>query len=273
MHKAQKILFSTYWQASGWIDAKNRSITAEDFAYAKEKGLMFDPVTLSHDAIIQRLHEVMVNISEKDLISAFLASLSSRDLGLRSAIASYYLSQKIPLHSYTPVFSGAFYEKGVAISQHDTCGVCREAYDGIIGNEHYIEADLNVLNFERLKWGGVRHGQILYMLFDLERFMQLSPLKVEDHDIVILKEIAHIIRSSDAGDYPGKLSERFKSVLRSSKSEREMLVEILAAIGLLKAQSTNRRGRGKHDWSFAQYWRGEDGLCEARFEELFEVYL
>ena len=27
--------------------------------------------------------------------------------------------------------------------------------------------DWNVLNFERLKWGGVRHGEPSYMAFDL----------------------------------------------------------------------------------------------------------
>ncbi|UNM96907.1 hypothetical protein MMG00_03380 [Ignatzschineria rhizosphaerae] len=273
MQKAQKILFYTYWRSGGWVEAKNRSITAEDFAYAKEKGLMFDPLTLSHDDVIKRLHEVLVKISEDDLIKAFLASLSSRDLALRSAIASYYLSQKIPLHAYTPVISGSFYENGEAVSHHFTCGVCRDAFYGIIGDENYIEADLNVLNFERLKWGGVRHGQILYMLFDLERFIELSKPIVKPEDIEILQNMAQIIRSSDDGDYPGKLSDRLKDVLKSSKAEREMLVEILAAIGLLKEQSTDRSARGKHDWSFAQYWRGEDGLCEARFKALFEAYL
>lgn len=40
--KAKDILFKTYWSSAGWKDDK---FTApDDFAYAKEKGLMFDMV-------------------------------------------------------------------------------------------------------------------------------------------------------------------------------------------------------------------------------------
>lgn len=269
MQKAKKILFNTYWQSGGWIDAKNRTVLPEDFAYAKAKGVMFDPLTLHHDDVIAALHQVLDNISEDRLMNAFLHSLSSRDLALRSAIASYYLAQKIPKHQYTPIISGTSYEDGKVIAHTFTCEICREAFYGIIGDEKYVEADLNVLNFERLKWGGVRHGHILYMLFDLTRFMEMPQVMVREADSVIFHNILEIVRTSNAGDYPGKLSDRLKGVLKSSKAEREMLVEILAAMGLLQAQSTDRPQRGKHDWCFAQYWRGEDGLCEERLTHYF----
>jgi len=270
MQKAKKILLKTYWQSGGWIDRKNRVIAPEDFAYAKSKGIMFDPITLHHDEVITRLHHALLKLSEIQLIRAFLASLSSRDLSLRSAIASYYLSQKIPKHQYTPAISGTFYDAG-EVSRHSyTCEICRDAFYGIIGAENYQNADLNVLNFERLKWGGVRHGEILYMLFDLERFMEIPAVKITAEDIEIFRHLIDVIRTSDAGDYPGKLSDRFKGILKSSQDERDMLVEILAAIGVLQAASTDRPQRGKHDWSFAQYWRGEDGVCEEILEQILQ---
>lgn len=42
--KAKNILMKTYWSASGWKD--EYTITPKDFTYAKEKGLMFDAVSI-----------------------------------------------------------------------------------------------------------------------------------------------------------------------------------------------------------------------------------
>lgn len=60
--KAKRILFSTYWK-NGWIDVKNRSISEPDFSYAKSKGLMFDPLTISHDECILDIAALVKGIS------------------------------------------------------------------------------------------------------------------------------------------------------------------------------------------------------------------
>lgn len=52
--KAKNILFKTYWK-NGWIDANQRQITVADFEYAKSKGLMFEPLTISHDQCLDRI--------------------------------------------------------------------------------------------------------------------------------------------------------------------------------------------------------------------------
>jgi hypothetical protein len=46
--KARQILFRTYW-SGGWTDRDWQSASPEDFAYAKAQGIMFDPVTWTHD--------------------------------------------------------------------------------------------------------------------------------------------------------------------------------------------------------------------------------
>lgn len=84
---------------------------------AKEKGVMFDPLTISHDACINRI----------------------------------------------------IYQDGKVVHTSYTCKICNNLKYGVIGNEHYLNEDLNVLNFERIKWGGVRHGALIYTLFDLEQ--------------------------------------------------------------------------------------------------------
>lgn len=48
--KAKDILFKTYWSGAGWRDKPYTS--PDDLAYAKAKGLMFDPASFSHDACV-----------------------------------------------------------------------------------------------------------------------------------------------------------------------------------------------------------------------------
>lgn len=51
--KAKQILFQTYWSAKGW---REKPVTAPiDFLYAKEKGMMFDPLTISHDDCVSQI--------------------------------------------------------------------------------------------------------------------------------------------------------------------------------------------------------------------------
>lgn len=61
--KAKRILFKTYWN-NGWIDDKNPKKESSDFVYAKEKGLMFDPITISHDECIEKIVKLTNEISE-----------------------------------------------------------------------------------------------------------------------------------------------------------------------------------------------------------------
>ena len=42
---------------------------------------------------------------------------------------------------------------------------------------------MNVLNFERFKWGGVRRDNIEYMAFDLEQFARAPKLKPTQADV------------------------------------------------------------------------------------------
>ena len=59
--KAKQILFRTYWGSKGW---KDTYITEpDDFAYAKEKGLMFDPFSISHDECVCRILEIVDSVS------------------------------------------------------------------------------------------------------------------------------------------------------------------------------------------------------------------
>lgn len=271
--KAKNILFQTYWSSKGW---KDKYITApDDFLYAKEKGLMFDPITISHDDCINQILEIVNSISSEQVAKAFLSSLSTRRLDWRSGIASYYIAKLIPLHKYTPVASGYSYQNDKVVSVSYTCEVCKNLKYGVIGDENYVKKDLNVLNFERIKWGGVRHGDLLYTLFDLEQFQKEQIAEPTETDIIIFKNILRAAASCKTGDHPSVLRDKLKDIpeLKSNQNERAVILEILACIGVLKPMSYDRAIRGKNDWTFVEYWRGEDGYDNDAVEKYFGKYL
>ena len=272
--KAKKILFSRYW-AGGWKPQNEIYTSPEDFTYAKEKGLMFDPITISHDECIKRIVKLANMISMEKVAKAFLCSLSTRRLDWRSAAASYYLAKLFKEHRYTPVESGRFYENGKMIHVSHTCRVCRDVKYGVVGKEKYKNVDLNVLNFERIKWGGVRQGDLVYILFDLERFAEEDIPEPTQEDGEILKAILNAVSCCDPSDHPGALRNRFAeiSALKANKDERSVIIEILACIGVLAPKSYDRGEPSKHDWTCATYWRGEDGYDKELVEKYFGKYL
>jgi len=270
--KAKKILFSTYWK-NGWLNNKDRRTSEEDFEYAKSKGLMFEPFSINHDECIKAIKDLEHQISEEDIAKAFLSSLSSRRLDWRSSLSTYSIVENIPEHKYTPVISGTSYTEGKPTAHSYTCGICRDSQYGVIGDESYTSDDLSVLNFERIKWGGVRHGDILYSHFDLTQFINSDIPDPNDEDISVLKQILKTIDSSDPSDYPSMLEKRLAEVIKSNKSERQILIEILASMGVLKPGSYDRPIKGRNDWVFVEYWRGEDKYDKKRVNELFGKYL
>lgn len=84
--KAAKILLSTFWGGGGWKTA-SIPFSGDEFEYAKSKGVMFDPLTITHDEIVQRLYDMHQDNSFKErVISAFLHSLSTK----KSTCAAHY---------------------------------------------------------------------------------------------------------------------------------------------------------------------------------------
>lgn len=273
--KAKSILFQTYWSSAGWKDSDYRFTAPDDFAYAKEKGLMFEPFSISHDDCVNRMIEIVNGITRKQVAKAFLSSLSTRRLDWRSGICSYHIAKLFSSHKYEPVASGYSYTNGKKTAVHYTCNICKHVKYGVIGNEYYRNEDLNVLNFERIKWGGVRHGDLLYMLFDLEQFIKEPIPEPTQTDIAIFKHILHAAGSCKQGDYPSVLRDKLKDIpnFKSNKAERAVIIEILACIGVLKPKSYQRPTAGKHDWRFVEYWRGEDGYDWEIVRTYFGTYL
>lgn len=126
--QALKILFNTYWSSSGWIRNEERSLSPDDFACAKAKGLMFENAHLSHRQVVLKIFELAKKVDSRMVADAFLTSLSTRRLDWRSALGSYAVFREMPDHEHSP--------------EGKRCMHCGMSLDT---DDH----DFNVLNFER----------------------------------------------------------------------------------------------------------------------------
>lgn len=211
--RALKTLFDTFWTSSGWRNEESRRTLPADFEYAKRAGLMFDEVQLSHGEIVERSLAAARGVARQAVANAFVVSLASRRLEYRSALGSFAVLKRFPRHAPPPL--------------RKTCRVC-----GIFGPLAHPE-DLNVLNFERYKWGGVRHAAPLYASLDLQLFQKLPHVIPTAADISVLNGVLNAIEAAPEGTSSAVLEKRLATVIKSNKSERDVLVGILGLCGVL----------------------------------------
>ncbi len=262
-HRALKILIDRHWTSMGW----RRELTTPqaDFEYAVEAGYMFHDVALSHDEIVARLLQARDKANLEEIVECFQASLGSRRLELRSALGSYAYAKNFPDHSW--------------MGQRHFCEVCG------IWVQPTERQDLNVLNFERYKWGGVRHDEPLYAAFDLEQFQRTGKLSAQQEDKETFTGILDVVRGLDRDARPRTVERATSRLLRSNKSEREILIQILGYCGILESEShpgyfsgyTNYVDRtlppaSKIDWTYPVcWWRASDGIKSTALRFYFSI--
>ncbi len=264
MDKGLKLLFATYWNSGMW---GYQEPTPEDFEEAKCEGYMFDPPPVrTHNETLRLLRRVLEQISPSDVANAFLFSLSTRKLQYRSALGSYYYAMAIPIHNH---------------DGHGTCYFCN--WTELRGTDE-PGSEYNVFNFERYKWGGVRHTSPEYALFDLEQFLLLPKVtpSLEDWDILksILRAMDELPKSKKIGAYREMITK--KKLLKSNKSEVEVLLNILGISGILSSKEAPcycddfvdvwQRSPREHtnDYEYpVNWWHVSDGVNEEKFLKVF----
>ncbi|HEX5082077.1 MAG TPA: hypothetical protein VFY40_08525 [Blastocatellia bacterium] len=252
--RALKALFDAYWTSAGWRDEGARAISPDDFEYGKRVGVMFDDIRLSHADIVSRAISAVRGVDRRAVANAFVASLSSRRLELRSALGSFAVLQHFPRHT-VPRQSGS-------------CPVC-----GVYNREADLE-DLNILNFERFKWGGVRHDDPLYASLDLQLFQKLPHINPTAGDVAIFKNLLQTIEAAPVKTTSATLEKHLAKVFKSNKAERDTVVGILGLCGLLGVPAhpgylgkfipcSKRELPGRHfvDMVYpACWWKRSDGI-------------
>jgi hypothetical protein len=210
--RALKALFDTYWSRGGWHD-EARSTPSEELEHAKRAGVMFDAIEASHDDIVARVIAAVKGVERRAVADAFVVSLSTRRLDLRSALGSFAVFQHFTAHPSPPA--------------REKCPVCGE--DGGAARPR----DQNVLSFERFKWGGVRHGQPLYASLDLELLRQQPRVEPSPADVDVLEGVLRAIEAAPPETTAATLQKLLVGTFESSKSERDVVVAILGLCGVL----------------------------------------
>lgn len=270
MQDGKKLLLNSFWSSSGW---SYNDILDEVFQTCKAQGYMFyPPEVITHDEYMKRLAKAVRSIDPNDVAGAFLYSLSTRSLEYRSALGSYWYAVAVPGHQWPE-------------DKTYHCPVCGwYRWSDKDQNRH---KGFNVLNFERYKWGGVRHTQGHYALFDLEQFLLLPKVTPTDEDIKIFADILGCVAEMNPDKKVGELQRIItsKKIIKSNKSELQILLDILGICGILSSPDNpcyadgfvDTYGRdpveSKNDYAYpTNRWRASDGINMDRMHIVFQGY-
>lgn len=271
MKQAKKILFKSHDIKIVNGRAANSFITEDEFEYAKSKGLMFPfRKTVSHKECLERLSDAVSKITAEDVANAFLYSLSSRELQYRSALGSYWYAKAIPYHECD--------------SQNTKCDVCMwDTYNDLSCSKEY-KNEYNTLNYERYKYGGVRHTYAQYALFDLEEFLKLPKVEHTKEDIEILYRIFECVYELEPKNKAGSLQKLIssKKILKSNKNEISTILDIFGICGILESKEHHCYDEGfydcinrnppelTNDYAYpVNWWRAQDGINKERVKVVF----
>ena len=225
---------------------------------------MFDPYVASHDETISRLREVAASMSLRAVADAFLSSLSTRRLDRRSALGSYSAAHGMPDHEQTP-----------GEQQCQICGLYAGGRD----------EDLNVLNFERFKWGGIRHANPGYAPLDLELPSEEPASSPTTDGRRIFGDIVARVATVPSTVTSAALRSHAAAIFKANKSERDQLIAILGLAGVLATVDhpgfagefvpyARRTLPNRHfvDMAYpACWWKGENGVNSQQVRKLFDL--
>ena len=95
------------------------------------------------------------------------------------------------------------------------------------------EQDLNVFNFERFKWGGVRRHSVPYIAFDLEQFARAPRPRPSDADIALGRQLTSYLSGLPAAATASQAVAGM-TFIKGNKAEREVILDILGVTGILQ---------------------------------------
>jgi hypothetical protein len=244
-----------------------------EIAYARSVGYYEDPFHSSHDEIIERLLRARDRLKPKQVANAFVAGLGKKRPDWRSAIASYAVSLRFPVHEV--LFK----------LENFSCMICQGSKWMRAGPTAPVEIEPNSVRLERHRTGGGSDSQLspTFAAIDLEQFLALPLLPEPDaSDVQALQEMLKKLRSFDAKTTLTAARKAIGSLGGANDMQRQQTIETLSIIGVLTPSThesfltrytpyeERKFPDGKNDWAFpAIAWKGADGVNEKAVKHWF----
>ena len=205
--RAVQTLVNAYWSSAGWRDPPDEP-PEDELAHAVAAGVMFEGTyDATHDEILDAVIAARGAVEEDEVRAAFLSSLTSRRLDLRSALGSFAVARHLERHAHDP----------------DSSGLCRTCQ--LRAEARAI--DRNVMSFERFKWGGVRRDDLVYVAFDLEQFASADHPDATSDDRALLEKLLDELEAAPPSTTAPEAAAGLLRALKGNKAERAVLLDIL----------------------------------------------
>ena len=218
--KAVKLLNKACWSSSGW--KSKLDLTKDEKEYLRTAGLVREKFQLTHDELVEWAMRARKKVTRQEVCRAFVASLGTRYLEYRSALGSYAHLHLLKRHSHQTTRELPPLECDIC-GANSTCTV--------------TEKEFVTLNFERYKWGGVRHPDLYFAACDLEMFAQLPESKPTEDDWAALQAILDLATDPVQGRSVSKLKKGIKGIIKTNDAEADTLCHILSYAGILATEA------------------------------------
>jgi hypothetical protein len=222
-----------------------------------------------HDEIVERAVAARNAVPPRAAGDAFVRSLGTRDLALRSALGSRAVLHRLEIHPFQPSRYAGLSGPRCAI-----CGLEEEQPDDLAPDPREHLADRTSAP------GRIRHTDLVFAALDLEDFAgdaasRGAAVDAEDRArlAAMLGAVAALPASAGLSDLGSALRPHF----RSNALERRLTIEVLgyagvlcpssrpsyrdAFVGLVERESLRPRSGGAKEWQYpVQHWTGLDGV-------------
>jgi hypothetical protein len=240
--------------------------TEEEFEFAKREGLMFDSINLTLRQSVEWLFESLEKVEKTDVVSLFLASLSTNRVDWRCGLSAYALCKNLPKPDYSVDFKSPI--------------------------ETFKEIDLSLDNQTRFSSGcgmyGCDYFDYNYLAFCLDQHLRLPIVEPQIKDISIFKTIIDTVLEMREEDTPNDLEKKLasKKAFKSSHWQRRYLLETLGFCSVIESPNAQgylenfipkeKRHLDNHmsEWNYPiRIWRGHNGINKKALQYWFGGFI
>lgn len=250
----------------------NNSLSEEEIQYCIEKGVMFEPLTLDHDDVIDEIKERAGGIPMKDAVNAFLYSISTGDLRYRTILSSVVWGKSLKPHKFV---STQRYHRN-----YQWCDVCSICFDEDTGK---CNQNLNGYNRYRYFSGEQDICQAGYVLLDLREYEKLPKVTYSAENIRILNRIFGLAEELGMANKVVALQKLItqEKFFKATKNEINSILGVLSICGVFDTpehksaathftENINRGFEMECDLFYPlNHWRGKHGINYDAVKKVF----